>query len=170
MANIAEQLRAMTASVAGVDYGGRIEEFHPARLMIMTHDYHAGAMDAPVQLDMGMETPEARLIINGYHGNIINQFGLANANAVEIQVQGGLEDYNGDVRNITWDMTGNVTDMPFGRIRGRGEVPKTILQMACSFYQITIDGTVHAKIDILNMIREIGGVDRMAALRAAIGL
>ena len=170
MANVAEQFRAINAYVAGESYAGRVEEFHPARLQIMVDDYHAGAMDTPVMLDMGMETPVSRLIINGYHGQILNQFGLSDANAVQMEVRGALEDYGGAVRNITFKMTGNVIDIPFGRIRGRGEVPKMVIQLSCSYYEIIIDGTSHITIDVLNMIRIVNGVDRLAALRDAIGV
>ena len=179
MANVAEQFRAINFYVtnrhditndAANQYAGRLEEFHPARLMIMTHEYHGGAMDTPVLLDMGMEALTARAIINGYHGNLLNSFGLADANAVNCEARGALEDYDGEVRNITFKMTGNIIDMPFGRIRGRGEVPKTIIQIACSNYQIIIDGTEHIYIDALGMIRRIGGIDRLEALRAAIGV
>ena len=177
-ADISQQLRALNLYVLTetntVDsegqYGGKIEEFHPPGLEILTAPHHAGAMDAPILLDMGMESPTGRIVVNGYYGQLFEQFGLANANKVIWQVKGGLEDFHGGVKNITWDMSGSVINMPMGRIRGRGEVPKTMLEIACTYYKISIDGTSHIEIDILNYIRRIGSVDRLAALRAAIGL
>ena len=137
--------------------------------MVMTAEHHAGAMDAPLLLDMGMEALTPRIVVNGYHGTLLNQFGLADANAVEMMVRGGLEEYGGDVTTIEWTFTGNVIDMPFGRIRGRGEVAKSIVQVACSKYEIKIGGEEHIFIDILGMIRRVGGNDRLEALRTAIG-
>ena len=64
-------------------YAGVCEEFHPAPLRIMTDAYHPAGMDMPVLLDMGMMPLEARLVINGYDGNVLNQFGLADAECGE---------------------------------------------------------------------------------------
>ena len=136
----------------------------------MTDAYQAAGMDMPVLLDMGMMPLEARLVINGYDGHILNQFGLADAEAANMEVRGGLEDYDGATRDVVFKMRGNVVTMPFGRIRGRGEVPKMIIEMALSNYEIRIAGTEHVYIDAINMIRRINGVDRLEALRAAIGL
>ena len=170
MANVAQQFRALNAFIDGRSYAGVCEEFHPAPLRVMTDEYQAAGMDTPVLLDMGMEALMARLVINGYDGNILNQFGLQDADAANMEVRGALEDYDGSVIPVIFTMRGNVITMPFGRIRGRGEVPKMIIEMALSYYKIAIDGIDHVTIDVLNMIREIGGVDRLATLRAAIGV
>ena len=179
MANIAQQFRALNAYIntqtesADADSGnfaGKVEEFHPPQLKIMTAEYHASGMDAPVLLDMGMEPLVARLIINGYFGQALENFGLADANAALWEVKGGLEDYDGKVKTVRFEMTGNIVDMPFSRIRGRGEVPKMVIEIACSKYQIFIGDTEHVHIDILNYIRRIGSTDRLEKLREAIGL
>ena len=91
-------------------------------------------------------------------------------NAANMEVRGGLEDYDGSIKQVVFTMRGNVVNMPFGRIRGRGEVPKMIIEMALSYYKIAIDDTIHIEIDAILMTRIINGVDRLADLRAAIGL
>ena len=178
-ANVVEQVRAVNIfsinEAEQEQYAGRVEEFMPARLQVLTSEHHAGGMDSPVYLDMGMETPVARFVVNGFHGQLINTFGLANANQVRFIARGALEDYNGDTRQITFKMRGNVVDMPFGRLRGRGSVPKMVIEITCTLYEVYIgeigtDGTEHVYIDVLNMIRRIGGVDRLEKLRQAIGI
>jgi P2 family phage contractile tail tube protein len=179
MANIPQQVRfanfylnnSEDGSVDGAgNYAGRLEEFMPAPLMIMTAEHHASTLDAPLLLDMGMEAIVARAIINGYDANLLRAFGLANANAIHCSVKAALEDYNGITKSLEFKMRGNIVSMPFGRIRGRGDVAKTIVQIACSRYQIFIGGTEHVDIDVLNSIRKIGGVDRLEALREAAGI
>ena len=179
MANVPQQLRFVNfylnnsedGSVHGAgNYAGRLEEFMPCPLQIMTAEHHTGTLDSPLLLDMGMEALVARAIINGYDANLLNSFGLANANAINCSVKAGLEDYNGVVKPLEFKMRGNIVSMPFGRIRGRGDVAKTVLQIACSKYEIYIGGTEHVFIDILRSIRRIGGVDRLEALREAVGI
>ena len=177
--NIPQQLRfanfylnnAVDATVHGAgNYAGRLEEFTPCSLAIMTAEHHAGTLDSPLLLDMGMEALVARAIINGYDANLLNSFGLANANAINCSVKAGLEDHNGVTKSLEFKMRGSIVSMPFGRIQGRGAVPKTMIQIACSKYEIYIAGIEHIYIDVLNSIRRIGGVDRLEALRDAAGI
>ena len=175
MANVATQFRAINAYItppgeSQVNYAGRVEEFHPAQLEVSTREYQAGGMDVPVQLDMGMEPLDARLIVNGYEPATFSQFGLADAEAANLEVRGGLEDYEGPTHQLIFTMRGNVTMIGMGRIRGRGDIPKTMINIALSYYKITYDGNPLIEIEAMGMIRKINGVDRLAALRAAIGL
>ena len=182
MANVVKQFRNMNAFFRNenypepVNYAGQVDEFHPPQLEIMTEPYKAGGMDVPVLLDMGMMPLEGRLIINGYEQSAFGGFGLADAKAATITVKGGLEDYDGTTGVMQWIMTGNITSLGMGRIRGRGETPRTMLSIACVEYQIKQGPTGGPgdpdliNIDVLNFTRFINGVDRLAALRAAIGL
>lgn len=181
MGNVAQQLRLLNLYVntptptadapsGGNSYAGVVEEFRPGSLQIMTAEHHPGGFDMPVTLDMGMETPVCTIIVNGYFGQILEQFGLADADAVIWEVRGALEDFNGNVKNITFKMNGTVYNMPLGRLRGRGEVTKCGVQVSCTVFEVYIAGTEHIYVDAKNAIRRIGGVDRMAKLREAVGL
>jgi P2 family phage contractile tail tube protein len=170
MANVVKQFRNMNAFFDGINYAGQVDEFHPPQLEVMTEPYKSGGMDVPVLLDMGMEPLEGRLIINGYEQSAFAGFGLADAKATTMRVLGGLEDYDGTTSSVEWIMTGNVTTLGMGRIRGRGETPRTMISIACVEYQIIQAGITIIDIDVLNMTRLINGVDRLAELRAAIGL
>ena len=170
MANVAQQFRAMNAYVNGEGYAGRVHEFHPPRLRVTTEEYQAAGMDMPVLLDVGMEPLEAMVILNGIDGNILSQFGLADANAANMQIRAALEDYDGSTTAVQYTMRGNVVDIPQGRIRGRGEVPQMSLGMSVSQYKIEIGGTTFIEIDALNMIRNVNNVDRLLDLRQIIGV
>ena len=176
MANVVKQFRNMNAFFNGTNYAGQVDEFHPPQLEVMTEPYKAGGMDVPVLLDMGMEPLEGRLIINGYEQTAFAGFGLADAKAATMTVKGGLEDYDGTTTVVQWIMTGNITTLGMGRIRGRGETPRTMINIACVEYQIKQGATGTEAdpniidIDVLNFTRIINGVDRLEALRTAIGL
>ena len=173
MANVVSQVRSIVASVNGTDFDGMIEEFHPPNMQIMTTDYYGG-LDIAIPLEMGQEALVSRLIVNGYHIEVLNKFGLIDDRAVELDVKAALVDYNGDVKGIRWEMRGKVVTMPFSRIRGRAEVSKMILEMTCDKYTLklgpgeTASAEVH-HIEPLKRIRRIGGVDQLQKLRTAIG-
>ena len=44
------------------------------------------------------------------------------------------------------------------------------VKTACSYYKLTINGMVEIEIDLVNMVENVGGVDRLAEQRRAIGV
>ena len=168
MANVVSQVRTIRASVNGTDFDGMIEEFHPPGLVIMTSDYYGG-LDISIPLEMGMEALISRLVVNGYHGVFLNQFGLIDDRAVQMNVKGALVDYNGNVKSIEWKLRGKVITMPFSRIQGRAQIAKAIIEMTCDKYELYIDSNEHHYIEPMKRIRRIGGVDQLEKLRTAIG-
>ena len=168
MANIAHQFKALNAYVDGQSYLGRVDEFEPVNLQIETEGFRAGGMDVEVPLDTGMEQMEINLKLRGVHRQTLEQFGKATSDT-RIEVRGALEDYDGNVTQISYNMVGMITELPTDAIQGRGEVPMTTITMGLNFYEIKVDGDEVIYIDALNMVRRINGVDRLADIRTAIG-
>ena len=44
------------------------------------------------------------------------------------------------------------------------------ISTTCSYYKLIVNGTTEIEIDLLNMVEIVGGVDRLAEQRTAIGL
>ncbi|MBK1616805.1 hypothetical protein CKO44_25580 [Rubrivivax gelatinosus] len=44
------------------------------------------------------------------------------------------------------------------------------MKTAISYYRLTLNGEVLIEIDLVNMIENVGGVDRMAAVKSALGV
>ena len=170
MANVVKQFRNMSLDLDNQPMAGTVEEFHPPNLSVDTTPYKAGGMDVPVLLDMGMNVLMARAMVNGYQPKVFSQFGLADKRKANMTVYGALEDYTGEVTQVKFVMRGLQTTTGMERVRGRGEVPRTVIEIACVEYIISFDNTVMIDIDVLNMTRIVNGVDRLAKLRAAIGL
>ena len=51
-----------------------------------------------------------------------------------------------------------------------GEDTEFSCTTACSYYKLTINGETLIEIDLVNMVENIGGVDRLAEQRRAIGV
>ena len=172
MANVVHQYRSIEGKYNGVSLAGQLDEFHPPQLQTMIDWYRAGGMDMPIPLDMGMDPLVARLIINGYQPEAFTQFGLADINSTPLLVLGGLQDSDGTFSQITFEMRGRVAATNQERVRGRGEVPRVMVQMGLTFYKVmhSLENEPLIEIDAMNMVRKIAGVDRLAPLRAALGL
>ena len=172
MANVVHQFRDINLYLAGDNYAGQLDEFHPPQLQTMIDWYRAAGMDAPIPLDMGMDAMASRMLVNGYQPNSFTQFGLADINATQALVLGGLEDTDGATATLSFTMRGRVAAINMERARGRGEVPRTMIQMGLTYYMIehSAEAQPLIEIDVMNMVRKINGIDRLAELRAALGL
>lgn len=168
MANIVQQFKALNAYVDGVSYLGRVSAFSPAQLAIETEPYRSGGMDVGVPLDTGMKEMEVSLKLNGVHRQVYEQFGKATSDT-RIEVRGALEDYDGLVTQVIWNMVGMIKTLPTEALQGQGEVPAMTIMMGLNFYEIKFDGDEVVYIDAINMIRRINGEDRLDHIRAAIG-
>ena len=114
-------------------------------------------------------------MINGYQPAGFSAFGTADQTSMRMKVEGALEGLDADLNRsnskITFEMRGSVTATAMGPVRGRGDLPRTLINMSCIRYQIFLnDNEKIVDINILEYKREINGVDRLAELRAAIGL
>ena len=174
MPNIINQLKSARVRLNGQDFDGIVDEFHPPQLEIMIQQYHAAGMDVPIDLDMGMHPLRGRLMINGYQPASFAAFGTADQTSVQMTVDGALEGLDAQLNRsgsrISFIMRGSVTAMAMGPIRGRGDLPRTLINISCISYKIELqdEGTI-VDIDVLGYKREINGIDRLGDLRTAIG-
>ena len=173
MPNIINQLKNVRVRLNGDDFDGIVDEFTPPQLEIMIQQYHAAGMDVPIDLDMGMHPLRGRLMINGYQPASFAAFGTADQTSVRMVVEGALEGLDADLNRsnskITFDMRGSVTATAMGRVRGRGDLPRTLVNISCIRYQIFLNDTEKiVDINVLEYKREINGIDRLANLRTAI--
>ena len=81
-------LRNFQLSVDGVGYAGRVTELTLPTLTIATEEYRAGGLDAPVEIDMGMEALTASFTLAEYDLDVLKRFGLYNQNDVEVTARG----------------------------------------------------------------------------------
>ena len=86
----------------------------------------------------------------------------------EVFIDTALENYDSEVIQASWNFVGLAKMYHTDPLQGQSELAMTTLTMNCNFYEHIIDGDEQHHIDILNDIQRIGGVDRLADIRAAI--
>ena len=162
-------LRDINLFVDGGNYAGKVMEFTLPKLTVKTEEYRAGGMDAPVELDMGMEKLECDFSLDSVDADALRQFGLAQGAQPPLTFRGAVQDRDGTTRAVIARTRGQIKEVDYGSWKP-GEKATLKFMAAVDYYQLQIDGVTIHEIDIENMTRIVNGVDQVAARRAALGL
>lgn len=162
-------LKNFNLFVDGRGYAGQGEEYTPPVLQIKQEEWRGAGMDAPEQIDMGMEAIETSFNLLSYDPNILGLFGLVPGGQVGVIIRGALQGPAGVVTPVQHIMRGKVSTMDSGSWKP-GEKPMLSCTMSLHFYSLIHGGREIHTIDIRNYIRRINGVDQLAGMRAALGV
>ena len=164
-----QMLKNFNLYVDGRGYAGNVDEVQLPALNVVEEDFRAGGMDAPIGIDMGMEKLEATFKVSKFDKNLILKWGISNGGQVPLVLRGALEDLDGTVQAVVVKLTGRIHGLEMDTIAAGSKAGMSFKLSAVS-YSYAQDGETLIDIDVRNMKRIIGGVDRLAAQRKAIGL
>lgn len=168
MAQIPRHLKNFTLFVDGRGLAGTIQTLTLPTLTTKMEEFRAGGMDAPVEIDMGMEKLEGTFELAEYNPDMLALFGLASANT-QMTARGAMRRDGQDAVPIVVNMTGGVKQVEKGDWVA-GDATSGTFSYALRYYKLTVGGRVLVEIDKVNMIRRIDGVDQLATIRTAIGV
>jgi P2 family phage contractile tail tube protein len=132
--------------------------------------YRGAGMNAEVEADLGMEKLEAEHAYGGLVREVFQQFGIAKVDGVMLRFAGAYQrDDTGDVDAVEVVMRGRHTEIDPGSSKAGGDTEFKV-KSGLTYYKLTINGDVVVEIDVLNMIENVNGEDRLAQQRRAIGL
>jgi len=161
-------LKNFNAFVDGRGYAGRVDEVVLPKLTVKTEEHRAGGMDAPVEIDMGMEKLECELTFAEYDIELFRLFGLTDGNSVSLTLRGAIQaDENAEP--VIINLRGSFREVDAGTWKA-GDKATLKCMMTARYYKLNINGADVIEIDAENMIRIINGIDQMATVRGAIGL
>lgn len=153
--------------IDGRGYIGRADEVELPKLTIKSEEYRGGGMDAPSEQDMGMEKLECTITLPELDPDAIKLFGLYGKNFT-VTLRGAIRKQGEEAEAAVVQLVGAFKEMDFGSWKP-GDKAQTKHVFAADSYTLTIAGETVVKIDVINMIRQIGSTDQMASIRAAIG-
>lgn len=160
-------LKNFNLYVDGRGFAGNVDEVQLPALSIVGEDYRAGGMDAPIELDMGMEKLESTFKVSKFDENLDKL--LSTGGFINLTFRGAVESMDGAVKAAVIKMTGKIHSIETDTATPGAKTAKTYRVPLVS-YSYSLDGDTIHDIDVRNMKRVIGGVDRLAAQRRAIGL
>lgn len=162
-------LKNMSLYVDGRGYAGNIESLTLPKLTMKTEEFRNGGMDAPIEVELGMEKLECEFTLTRFDLEALALFGLAQGQNLPLTVRGAIESDSGGLLSIMVNLQGFVRELDPGSWQP-GEKATLKMMMALRYYKLTHGSSVIHEIDIPNMVRTINGVDQLALTRSALGL
>lgn len=165
---IAKLRKEINLFIDGRGYAGRVTEFDPPKLTVKTEEHLAGGMDAPLEIDMGLEKLECMLTLADFDADALRSFGLI-GDSVAVSLRGAQQDRGGLVEPLVYQLRGRFREVDPGTWKPGGASPLK-LTAALEYYKLEVGGETIHEVDVINMVRVIDGTDQMEAMRNALGL
>ena len=168
MASLPRKLKNMNLHLDGVSFLGQVATVTLPTLTRKTEEYRGGGMNAPVDIDMGMEKMELEWGGGGWMREILDRFGDPTVSGALLRFSGALQrDDTGTVDAVEVVARGRHTEIGRGESKP-GEDTEMTVKTSLAFYAEYWNGQEVLYIDVLNLIERVNGIDRLAAQRAAI--
>lgn len=154
----------------GRSYMGEVTEVTLPKLTAKMEEYRAAGMDAPVDVDLGMEKLTMEWTCGGYVKQVLEQFGALDHDGVILRFAGALQ--ADDVREVVpleVVVRGRHSEVDLGSSKP-GDDTEIKVNTSISYYKVSMAGETVIEIDIMNMVKIINGNDLMSDFRMALGL
>jgi len=162
-------LKNMTLTVDRRGYAGNVEEINLPKLTLKMEEFRNGGMDAPIDVEVGMEKLECDFMLTRFDKDVLRLFGVAPGQAVPLTARGVVVSDDGTTTPIIVNLRGIIKELDYGSWKP-GEKATLKVMMTLRYYKMTHGREVVHEIDIPNMVRTINGVDQLTAQRNALGL
>lgn len=157
-------LKGFNVYIDSENFIGRVESANLPDLKVKTEDHQGGGMDAPVELDMGMEKITVDLTFAERTPSIVKALGLMSANK-QLVIRGALQRQGEPAVSMAVRLQGGISTLGGDELK-QGSKGQFKVTVSCNSYIEEQDGEELVNIDILNFKRIIGGVDQLSAMKA----
>ncbi|KQN29696.1 phage major tail tube protein [Sphingomonas sp. Leaf38] len=153
----------------GGNYLGQVGSATLPKLTRKLEEWRGGGMDSGVKIDMGGEAMEMEWSLGGPVVDVLRQFADTDIAGVQLRFVGAWQkDDREDVDQIEVVIRGRHEEIDMGEAKP-GEGGEFKVKTAIAYYKLTWNGVVEIEADPLNMVLIVGGIDRRAAIRNALG-
>jgi uncharacterized protein len=166
---VPQTLYNMTAHIDGISFSGDITSVTLPKLALKTEEFRAAGMDAPIEMDQGMEKMESSFAGKGVRPEAMKFYGLADQTAFNAVFRGSFKGQKGATTGVIATMRGMLKEIDGGDWKA-GEAGEFKYAVAVSYYKLEVAGRLMFEIDPVNCVRVINGVDQLASVRRDLGL
>lgn len=153
----------------GQSFLGQAKTITLPELKRVMEAYRGGGMNGEVDIDFGNEKIEFKAVYGGVMASVLKQYAASRHDAVQLRYAGAYQrDDTGAVDAVEVVVRGRHSGLEFGDAE-TGKDTEHTATTTCSYYKLTINGETIIEIDQVNMVENVGGVDRLLEQRAAIG-
>ncbi|SMF84694.1 phage major tail tube protein [Pseudobacteriovorax antillogorgiicola] len=158
-------------SITGTSFRNICEEMSLPELTLKTEEWRGAGMDAPIEIDVGMEKLESTLKFPSLNKEVFLLYGLQLGGSAGIIATGALQGQAGESVPAKAVMQGGIKKIASGQWKpGDMKAAGVEVTVSLSRYILTLDSFPLATIDIENGIRNIAGIDYYQNIRATLGL
>ncbi len=162
-------LKNFNLFVDGRGFAGELGDYTPPSPSVAVEEYRAGGMDGPIDIDLGMEKMTTSYVLRNYSADVLALWGIVPGQLIQVTARGALESEDGTVTPVVHNMRGKILQPDRGTW-SPGQSASITINMTLEAFKETIGGVNVTEIDVINMVRIVGGVDRLAEQRAALGI
>lgn len=153
----------------GDSFLGEAKEVALPKISHKGEDYRGGGMMGEVWMDLGLEKLEMEVTYGGMMVPVLRQMGVTTHDGVQLRFVGAYQsDETGGVTAAELVVRGRHQEVDPGNAQA-GSDTEWKVKSGLSYLKWTVDGRTEIEIDLVNCVYIVGGVDRMAEVRAAIG-
>jgi P2 family phage contractile tail tube protein len=154
----------------GNNYLGQIAEITLPKLSRKMEEWRGGGMDTGVEVDLGGELITLEWTAGGIMLDALKQFGITSAIGCLLRFAGAYQrDDTGTTDAVEVVVRGRHKEIDFGAAKPADNTQHKFTT-SCAYYKLTVNGEVLIEIDPLNFIFNVGGIDRLADQRRALGV
>lgn len=164
------KLKAFVLYIDGQGYAGECEECTLPKLARKMEEYRSGGMDAPVEIDVGMEKLSMELTLGEAVPALVGQFGAVAIDGIKIRLMGSTEtDDTNNIVPVEVVVHGRFSEIDMGNWKA-GDSSTAKYTCAVSYFKYVASNNDVVEIDIPRLILKVNGVDIYQKRRQAVGL
>lgn len=148
---------------------GLVSKVTMPEFKLKVDDHRAGGLDSPMPIDMGMEKMELKMEMAEHTLTVMQSFGLGDQKQMQGTLRMAQSDNAQNVQPYIIEFHGLMHTVTSGDA-GSGEKNMQSATVQCTYIKVSLNNAVVYEIDVPNMIRNVGGVDQLAAQRAALNI
>lgn len=154
----------------GDNWQGMIGSLTLPPLVRQMEEYRGGGMNAPVDIDMGMEKLEFQWTPAGLIPGIFDNFGTSQLDKDMLRFAGSYQrDDTAETIPVEIVVRGRHREIAMGDAESGSNNTQSVTTTV-SYYKLTINGEDVIEIDVPGMVEKVRGVDRLEQHRQNIGL
>lgn len=151
-------------------YVGEVSELTLPKLTRKMEGWRGGGMQGEVKVDMGQDPLDLEFTIGGLGLQVLRQFGSTDIAGIGLRFMGAYQREDGTPPYaVEVIVRGRHEEIDMGTQKAGGDT-ETKVKTTCSYYKLVVDGETLVEIDMLGLVYVVSGVDRFAAIRAALDL
>lgn len=170
MPGMPRKLKNFVLFVDGSNYAGEVSEVVPPKLTRKVEGFRTGTMQGDADAELGYEAMELTYSAKGFVHEQVKHFAADGIDGLQLRFVGAMRrEDSPSYEQVEITARGRMKELDFGA-QTAGAMNETKVSVSCTYFKMSVNGSTLVEIDIINMVENINGDDKLSAVRALLGL